>query len=75
MRHVLELAVSEGDVDFIKYLVTKQSVDVNGEHFPLFHPHSASVQGTLPFPGCVECVDLPACLTIKQSYRKSCSSI
>ena len=31
MRLVLELAVSKGNVDFIKYLVTEQSVDVNGE--------------------------------------------
>ena len=68
MRRVLELAVIKGDVDFIKYLVTEHSVDVIGERFSLFHPHSASVQGTFPCPGCVEHVDLPACLTIKQSY-------
>ena len=31
IRGVLELAVCKGDVDFIKYLVIKQGVDVNGE--------------------------------------------
>ena len=39
---ILEQAVCEGDVDFIKYLLTKQGVDVNGE--PLYkhysHPHT-----------------------------------
>ena len=34
IRGVLKLAVRKGDVDFIKYLVTKQGVNVNGE--PLF---------------------------------------
>ena len=41
IRGVLELAVCEGDVNFIKYLVTKQGVDVNGEPvliFMLFPP-------------------------------------
>ena len=32
IRGVLKLAVCESDVDVIKYLVTKQGVDVNGEH-------------------------------------------
>ena len=31
INSVLELAVSEGDMNFIKYLVTKQGVDINGE--------------------------------------------
>ena len=31
VTRVLELTICEGDVDFIKYLVTEQGVDVNGE--------------------------------------------
>ena len=31
IRGVLELAVREGDMDFINHLVTKQGADVNGE--------------------------------------------
>ena len=31
VTQVLELTICEGDVDFIKYLVTEQGVDVNGE--------------------------------------------
>ena len=34
VRRVLWLAVSKGDVDFVKYFVTEQSVDVNGESSP-----------------------------------------
>ena len=30
---VLELVVSEGDVDFIKYLVKKQSIHVDGKSY------------------------------------------
>ena len=30
-RHILELSIHRGDLDFIKYLVNKLSVDVNGE--------------------------------------------
>ena len=31
VTRVLELTICEGDVDFIKYLVTEQGVGVNGE--------------------------------------------
>ena len=31
LTRVLELTICEGDVDFIKYLVTEQGVDINGE--------------------------------------------
>ena len=31
VRGVLDQAIREGDVDFLKYIVTKQGVDVNGE--------------------------------------------
>ena len=30
-RQILELSIRRGDLDFIKYLVNKLSVDVNGE--------------------------------------------
>ena len=44
---VLELAVCAGDVYFIKLLVTKQGVNVEGKHlwFCLFPPTNNSLYG------------------------------
>ena len=33
LDQVLELTTKEGDVDFIKYLITEQGVDVKGKPF------------------------------------------
>ena len=37
VTRVLELTICKGDVDFIKYLVTEQGVDVNGKPLLFFY--------------------------------------